>query len=176
MVFINFSCLDQGYACPANSKAAKKQGPRLTAALFRFNFSCAVRRRSWDAAARIRPGGFSPTLRRAGRVNGLVLAVADGADAHRVNAQFGQRLAQRQRAAFAERAVVFLRAAFVAIAFDEQLRARVRAQRGGNGLKIRLLAVSYGGAVVGKMNRVRRPARHGLRSSCLQISPSRSPV
>ena len=47
----------------------------------------------------------------------------------RVNAQFGQRLAHRQRAAFAERAVVFLRAALVAIALDEQLGARIGAQR-----------------------------------------------
>ena len=71
-------------------------------------------------AAVFRPGGFVVA-----GVNRLVLAVADGADAHRVNAQLGQRLARGQRAAFAERAVVFLRAALVAIALDEQLRVRV---------------------------------------------------
>ena len=54
-------------------------------------------------------------------VSRLVLAERLGKDAHRVHAQFGQRLARRQRAAFAERAVVFLRAALVAIALDEQL-------------------------------------------------------
>jgi hypothetical protein len=70
-------------------------------------------------AAVFRPRGFVVA-----GVHRLVLAVADGADARRVNAILGQRLARGQRAAFAERAVVFLRAAFVAIALDEQLRVR----------------------------------------------------
>jgi hypothetical protein len=103
-------------------------------------------------------------------VNRLVLAVADGADAHRVNAQLGQRLAGGQRAAFAERAVVFLRAALVAIALDEQLRARVGTQRAGNGLQIRLLAVTNDRAVVGKMNCVGRQ-RSRVRNHVANIQP-----
>ena len=68
-------------------------------------------------AAVFRPRGF--VVAGIGR---LVLAVADGADAVGADAELGQRLAGGQRAAFAERAVVFLRAALVAVALDEQLR------------------------------------------------------
>src|SRR5674476_1411708 len=87
------------------------------------------------AATVFRPSGFVVA-----GVGGLVLAVADGADARRVNARLGQGFAERERAAFAERAVVFFRAAFVAIAFDEQLVAGTRCERRGDGGNIRLLA------------------------------------
>src|ERR1039458_2969165 len=67
-------------------------------------------------AAVFRPGRFV-----VGGIRRLVFAVTDGADAHGVNPGLGQCLAQRQRAAFTERTVVFLRAALVAISLDEQL-------------------------------------------------------
>src|SRR5208283_3976749 len=75
------------------------------------------------AAAVFRPGGLVMA-----RVNRFVFAVADGPDARGVHADLGQRLAQRQRAAFAERAVVFLRATLVTMTFDEQLGACIPAQ------------------------------------------------
>src|SRR5690242_19734871 len=70
----------------------------------------------------LRPGSFVVLERIRQR---LVLAIADGADAHRVNAGLGQRLAQRLGATFAERAIILFRAALVAISFDEQFGARI---------------------------------------------------
>src|ERR1035437_479348 len=83
------------------------------------------------ATAVFRPGGFVVA-----GVGGFVLAVADGADARRVNARLGQRFAEGERAAFAERAIVFFRAAFVAVAFDEQLVAGVRRERRSDGRNV----------------------------------------
>src|ERR1035437_7772438 len=80
------------------------------------------------ATAVFRPSGFVVA-----GVGGLVFAVADGADARRVNSRLGQRFAEVERAAFAKRAIVFFRAAFVAVAFDEQLVAGTRRERRGNG-------------------------------------------
>src|ERR1035437_8553448 len=75
-----------------------------------------------------RPSGFAVA-----GVGGFVLAVTDGADARRGHARPGQGFAERERAAFAERAVVFFRAAFVAVAFDQQLVAGVRRERRSDG-------------------------------------------
>src|ERR1017187_4688921 len=80
------------------------------------------------AATVFRPGGFVVA-----GVGGLVFAVADGADARRVNARLRERLAEGERAAFAERAIVFFRAAFVAVAFDQQVVAGVRRERRSDG-------------------------------------------
>src|SRR5690348_17757033 len=82
------------------------------------------------------PGAFV-----VGGIHRLVFAVADGANAVRADASLGQRFAGGQRAAFAERAIVFLRAAFVAIAFDEQLVTGIGAQsRGHSGNAVLLTA------------------------------------
>ena len=89
----------------------------------------------------------------------LVLAITAGEDAHRVNVQLGQRLAGGQRAAFAERAVVFLRAALVAIALDQQLGAGVRLQRLGHHHQLGALGAWNDRAVKLEVNCVRRECR-----------------
>ena len=79
------------------------------------------------AAAVFRPGRFIVF-----GIHRTVLAVADGLNPRRIHTQLGQRLAQRQRPAFAERPVVFLRATLVAIAFNPQQGAWIFAQGIGN--------------------------------------------
>ena len=61
-------------------------------------------------------------------INGFVLAVADGANAVRADARLGQGFTGGQRATFAECSVVFICAALVAVAFDEQFVGGVGGQ------------------------------------------------
>src|SRR5271165_3995381 len=111
----------------ANSKAAKKTRAALDAALpklqiFPGRSSC----RFWVQQYEVIPAVLGPGGLVVGGVHRLVLAIADGADARRIDAVLGQRLAGGQRAAFAKRPVVFLRAALIAVALDEQLQVRIR--------------------------------------------------
>ena len=68
------------------------------------------------------------------------LAVAHGAHARRRDAERDQIVAGGERAALAERQVVFGRAAFVAVAFDRDLPRRVFLQHAGVLLQVRLAA------------------------------------
>src|ERR1700756_3233953 len=67
-----------------------------------------------------------------------LLAVADGADAAGVDAEGDQILLGLVGAAGAEREVVLLGAALVAMAFDEQVVLRIFLQPGGRGGQRRL--------------------------------------
>ncbi len=67
-------------------------------------------------------------------INRFVLAVAEGANPRRIKPHFGQGLTRGQRAAFAERTVVFLGAALVAITLNGQLGAGIRVQGRGDRL------------------------------------------
>ena len=96
------------------------------------------------------------------RVHRLVLSVADRPNSPGINAQPGQRLAQSQRAAFAEGAVVFPGAALVAVALDEQSGSGIGVERPGHRGHIRLLALLNHGAVKFEM--------HGVGSEFLAIN------
>jgi len=73
-----------------------------------------------------------------------VLAIADGPNSRGIDPDLGQCLAQGQRAAFAEGAVVLPGAALVAVAFDEQFGIGVGLQRPGDTGNLRLLPVQIG--------------------------------
>jgi len=104
-------------------------------------------------------------------VHGPVLAVADGADAFGGNAAFDERLAQRQRAPFAQSTIVFLRAALVAVALDEQFDGRIGFQRGSDSFDVRQLALFDHRAVEIKMHRV-RGERSAIREHALELLQS----
>ena len=89
-------------------------------------------------------------------VHRLVLAVADGPNSRGIDPDLGQRLAQGQRAAFAERAVVFPGAALVAVAFNEQFGIGIGLQRPGDTGNVRLFSVQNHRAVKIEMHRVSR--------------------
>src|SRR6266581_4118842 len=77
--------------------------------------SCSLRRAQQDeiAAAVLSPGCLVVA-----RIHGLVLAVANGVNAGRIDSKADQFFAQRQRAPFTKRPVIFFRAALVTIALD----------------------------------------------------------
>ena len=107
------------------------------------------------------------TRRNAQKITTAVsLAEAHGVDAVGRNAGGHEQFAQRLRAAFAERAVVFFRAALVAVAFDEQvgrgvlgfeLRGDLRHFRGFAGFHVR--------AVILEVHRLRGELRAVLRTA-----------
>src|SRR5688572_5325571 len=82
-------------------------------------------------AAVLRPRGVVVPF-----VEGTLLAVADGADASRVDAEGDQVILGGVGAAVAEGQVVLLGAALVAVAFDEQVVAgALAAEPGGRSLQ-----------------------------------------
>jgi len=94
----------------------------------------------------------------------LVFAVAQSIHATRFNPKADEFLAAGQRAAFAERAIVFLRAAFVAIAFDANRDFGVALHVFSHGGELRFITSGNCGTVVGKVDgvflqnlRMRRP-------------------
>src|ERR1700721_2697308 len=89
-------------------------------------------------------------------IHRLILAVTDGADTLRINASFAQSLTQRQGTAFTEGAVVFFRAAFIAVAFNQQFHVGVSRQSRRHGSDVGLFAVLHDGTVKFEMNRVSR--------------------
>src|SRR5215469_3021115 len=95
------------------------------------------------------PGGFI----MAGRCR-LVFAVADRMNAVRTYAHARQRFARGFRTFFAERAIVFFRAPFVAISFNKHVRRRISIQSRSDLLKICFVAIANYRAVKGKMNRL----------------------
>src|SRR6185369_10151899 len=86
--------------------------------------------------------------------HGFVLAEADGVEAGRVDAEPDQFLAQSQGAPFAEGAIVFLGAAFVAVAADLDGDRGVALQLPGHGLDIGQLAGFKNRTVVFEMDGV----------------------
>ena len=96
----------------------------------------------------VRAAVLLPAVFRLLGAEGALLAVGDGADPGRVDAERDQVLAGRVCAPVAEREVVLGRAAVVAVAFDQELRARVRLQPVGVGGESRAGVVAQVGLVV----------------------------
>ena len=79
-----------------------------------------------------------PSLFGVRRIEWPLLAVADGADARRVDAEGHQVVLRRLRAAVAEGQVVLLGAALVAVAFDQKVVLRILFQPVGRRCQRRL--------------------------------------
>src|SRR2546423_1666788 len=87
-------------------------------------------------------------------VYGLVVVEADGVNAACIDAGFNEFFANGLRAAFAKRAIVFVRAAFVAMSFDFYCVGGVGFEIIGNGSHLGMFRWFHYGAVVFEMDRV----------------------